>query len=295
MILIADSGSYKTDWAIIDGSKSIFFKTKGLNPYFIDYTFLKQELDDHFPKYLNIKDINKVFFYGTGCGNENQKQVMKDLLKMYFINVEIKIDTDLVGAARGILNKNNGIMVILGTGVNAGYYNGKEIIQLKPSLGYILGDEGSGAWMGKELIKNYLHSNLPDGLKIKFESKYTGNESENGRECESKSEIDFRRKLIRELYSHPQPNMYLSKFTDFYLENDNVEFIRNTIENGFNELIEFYIKPHYEKYKYPVSFCGSIAYLLKEVLIPIMKEKDIEINFIKKSSINGLNEFYSIG
>jgi len=291
MILIADSGSFKTDWAIINGSKTIQFSTKGLNPYFIDYFFLEQELNNNFPNNYNKSDIRYIYFYGTGCSSEQQKLKMKNLLNQYFKNTIIEIETDLLGAARGILNRGEGIMIILGTGVNAGYYNGSTITQVKPSLGYILGDEGSGAWLGKKLINNYLHGELPEELILKFENKYI--KYQNTVENSNESNIERKRELIKELYSHQQPNMYLARFADFYIENLEDEYLQKTIKNGLTQLIDIYIKPHFYTYKSPVSFCGSIAYLFKEILSPIMNKMNIELDNIEKSPIEGLKKYYS--
>ena len=287
MILIADSGSYKTDWIILDGSKSIQFSTNGLNPYFIEYPFLEQELNINFPANIKKLKVGRIYFYGTGCSSKEQKIKMKDLLNQYFSNAIIEIETDLLGAARGILKAREGIMVILGTGVNVGYYNNNGITQVKPSLGYILGDEGSGTWLGKQLINSYLHDELPKELKDKFENKYAKNQSG------SENEVDIGRRLISELYAHQQPNMYLAQFTDFYINNLKNIYLHNIIEDGFTKLIKLYIKPHYDIYKSPVNFCGSIAYLFKEILTTLMMKMNIELNMIKKSPLEGLKHYYS--
>src|SRR6056297_1509506 len=172
MFIVADSGSTKTNWSIVEKDKIISsFKTRRLNPYFANNELITRELNIHFSDTVNQNHIKNIYLYGAGFSSEQTKQIIVKGCKNFFTNAQINIETDLLGAARAIFDNQEGIITIMGTGSNTGVYNGEEISCHINSLGFALGDEGSGAHLGKLLIIDYLHDNLPKDLKNQFEKK----------------------------------------------------------------------------------------------------------------------------
>ena len=167
MILIADSGSTKTDWALIKGDKTKIYNTIGLNPFFKSSKEIKKEIKKLVDQF-NFEKIEEVYFYGAGCSSEKNNKIVQKALNKSFPNATINVDHDLLGAARASCGKEKGICAILGTGSNSCLYDGEKIIDNKKALGFILGDEGSGAFMGKQLVQDFLNKELPKSVEYKF-------------------------------------------------------------------------------------------------------------------------------
>ena len=172
MILVADSGSTKTDWVLIDNKKiTTSFHTRGFNPYFTTAEKLHADLLQELPNELIPINITQVVFYGSGCSLPEMKNLIHLGLKKIFSQSEIEIEHDLLGAARALFKDATGIALILGTGANTCLYNGKEIVKNIPSLGFILGDEGGGDYLGKLFITELLYNNLPKDISSEFHHK----------------------------------------------------------------------------------------------------------------------------
>src|SRR5665647_734235 len=172
IILIADSGSTKAEWCLLDGKKKKTFYTQGISPYFLNTDQIQQILAVELKAKMKNVEPDEVYYYGTGCSNPGNVKSIKQALKKTFDKATIAIDHDLMGAAKALCGNEKGVACILGTGSNSCYYNGKKIIKNSPGLGFILGDEGSGAYLGKKVVQYYLYNTFDPDLMDRFNAKY---------------------------------------------------------------------------------------------------------------------------
>ena len=275
MYVIADSGSTKTSWLIIDNTETRNFETIGFNPYFIQSDGIISELDSKFSE-TERSDVEAVFFYGSGC-NEDKKHIVLDALKTLFQNANIEVNSDILGAARATLQQNSGIVGILGTGSNICLYNGTDIVNGAVSLGWILGDEGGGVYLGKLFLKAYLSNTLPNDLLIKFNERY----------CFKRTE------LIDQIYRKPFANRFVAGFAPFLLDNVNHEFVQAIVKQNFNDYFDKMVAqiPNFALHK---KCCvGSIAHFFSKELISVAEKRGVEISLIMKNPINGLAKYHS--
>ncbi|MCX7862063.1 MAG: ATPase [Bacteroidales bacterium] len=271
MILIADSGSTKTQWALVDANKAIYFYTEGLNPYFVDSNKVKEALQ------LVVKefDISKVYFYGAGCNNEEKNKIIRNGIIEAIPCKEIFIESDVYGAARALFGKEKGWVGIIGTGSNVAYYDGKNIIKHTVSLGYILGDEGSGAHIGKEFLKKLFYKELPLEIQNEFKKHYTAELPE----------------VLTNIYSQPFPNRYLAQFTEFIFKYKETREIKDILLFSFNELFDRHIIPYYQQGD-TMSFIGSVAFIFKDELNEIAQNYGIYLNEVLKNPLPRLVEYH---
>lgn len=277
MILIADSGSTSTNWVLVEHGKSVqSLFTPGINPFYQTPEEIAGEIAT---LTLNVKpsSVKAIYFYGAGCVADKIEMV-KHAIAQSFTQSQIYVESDLVAAARGLLQHEAGIACILGTGSNSCFYDGKDIVSNVSPLGFILGDEGSGAVLGKKFIADCLKNQLPEELKNKFLTTFglTTND------------------IINHVYRKPFPNRYLAQFTPFLAENMAEPAIYNLI---FDSFTDFFVRnvmqyPNFEEY--PVSFVGSIAYYFKDILEVVAFELGITLGEIKQSPLEGLVAFHSI-
>lgn len=277
MQLICDSGSTKTHWFLMDShGKTAKFQSHGLNPYFTTQQMLRDEIEKTFNPALQTK-IEQVHFYGSGCAQEDKANFIKQGLANKFVRANIKVHSDLLGSARALFQNSPGLAIILGTGAAQAYYDGGKIKKIAPSLGYILGDEGSGAYFGKKIITAYLSGDLPPVLKNNFE-KHTAHRYN---------------EILENLYSKPFPNRYLASFMPFIINNINNEYIRNLIDNALI-FISSQMKCHFEPNELKnIGFTGSVSYYLQDFI----KKQFMQINqyqvSIIKDSIHSLSIFHA--
>ena len=217
--LIADSGSSKTDWCLIYDKKKINIQTQGISPYFLNAAEIEQVLRKELVVKMKKYEPDEVFYYGTGCSNPENVKLVKSVIKKVFPKAKITVDHDLLGAAKSLCGNEKGIACILGTGSNSCFYNGKKVVKNSPGLGYVLGDEGSGSYLGKKVIQYYLYNTFDPDLMDRFDAKFKTNVSE----------------ILDAVYKKPLPNRYLAGFTSFLIENRGHFMIENIIEDGFNE------------------------------------------------------------
>ncbi len=277
MIAIADSGSTKTDWAIIDLNRTNKrVQTTGLNPYFLNENSILEVLEKDLLPFIDPKSINKVFFYGAGCGAQEKSLLISNVLSTFFINAVCDVSTDIIGVLNAIDSKHEGIAAILGTGANSCKFSGNQLIQQAPSLGYILGDEGSGAFIGKMFIKAYLSGKLPEPIKLSFEQK----------NCVSR-EI-----LLDNIYRRSFPNRYLASFCPWIASQAGNSFIDNLIKESFYAFFKEYISIYDGFSSLPLYFTGSIAYYFSEQLQFVAHQHQIQIKEITLSPIEGLIRFH---
>jgi glucosamine kinase len=276
MILIADSGSTKTDWRIVSpGGKISQLNTIGFNPY--QYTpenlleTIRKELIGSVPS--SIKEIH---FYGAGCKSEASKSMLKDAFEILFPEANTQVQDDLTGAVRSLASNKKGFVAILGTGTNACIAeNGDINIQL-PSLGYILGDEGSGAFLGKELIRRYMLNRLPPELSLRMEKRFELN----------------RDSIVENIYRKPFPNRYLAGFAKWIFQNKEDAVLSEIILQSFRSFFELYICPHPEHKSIPFHATGSVAYYFSAYLKTVAQEYGITVGTITESPIAGLTLYH---
>ena len=276
--LIADSGATKCEWCLlVDGKKKKTIITDGLSPYFLTAAQITSLLEKHLlPKIKNFPPKN-IFFYGTGLANPANAKVINSVLKSLFTKANIEINHDLTAAARALCGKQKGIACILGTGANAGYYNGNKIAKNSPGLGYVLGDEGSGAYLGKKVLQYFLYKTFDEELMNMFDKKYN---------------LD-RAAILNKVYKEPTPNSYIASFTDFLVENRGHYMIENIIEDGLNDFFFTHLNKLNESWLHPIHFVGSVAYGFKDVLKQLAEGYEIELGKIVKSPMDGLIEYHS--
>ena len=277
IILIADSGSTKTEWRLLDGKSHKTIFTQGLSPYFFSSGQIKTILEKELlPKIKNIEP-DKIFFYGTGCSNPENVGIIKKSLRSLFKKAIISIDHDLMGAARALCGNEKGIACILGTGSNSCYFNGKKIMKNSPGLGYVLGDEGSGAYLGKKVIQYYLYKTFDEDLMDRFYGKYNLNASQ----------------IFDAVYKQPLPNRYLASFTSFLVENRGHYMIENIIEDGFNDFFFNHLYKYSESWKQPIHFTGSVAFGFKDVLKELCNSYELQLGKVLKTPMEGLVKYHS--
>ncbi|MBR5935628.1 MAG: ATPase [Bacteroidaceae bacterium] len=280
MKLVVDSGSTKTDWGFFNNKKDLtIYKTQGINPYHQSQEQIRDILEgellpniDH----IDRNQINELFFYGAGCATKATCELMSYILKGFFPNATISVDSDMLGAARALCGKSEGVACVLGTGSNSCLYNGKDIIDQVPSLGYILGDEGSGAALGRCFINSCFKRQMPDKLYKEFLDRYS---------------VD-RESIIMNVYRKPLANRYLAGFVPFILEKREVPEVHKMIIQCFTEFFTRNVI-NYHKPWLPVHIVGSIANSLADELRETADSLGMTIGMILPSPINRLIEYHN--
>lgn len=270
--LIADSGATKCSWILLSaGSEPVSFTTQGIAPYLMNDGDINQVIASMEAELLE-EAPEQVFYYGTGMANENNAARLTQLLKSRFPGAEVQTDTDLLAAARGLCGRSPGIACILGTGSNTGYYDGHKIAANSPGIGYILGDEGSGVYIGKKIIQYYLYNTFDEELKYKFERTYQTNAAE----------------IIDNVYRKPLPNRYIASFAKFAGEHQDHYMIGNIIEDSLNEFFFNHICKFDESWSLPIHFTGSIAFVFQKVILQLCADYNLEAGQITRSPAEGL-------
>ena len=277
--LIADSGATKCEWCLIDNGKKKSIFTIGISPYFLNGKQIVELLSKDLIPQLDNAQIEEVYFYGTGLGNPNNVTIVCNALKKLFKGAMVRANTDLLGAARALCGNGKGIACILGTGCNSCYYNGKKIAKNTPSLGYVLGDEGSGAYLGKKVVQYYLYNTFDEDLRALFDAKFVTNQME----------------ILENIYKMPLPNRYLASFTTFLSENRGHYMIENILEDGLSDFFFNHLYKYTESWILPINFIGSVAYNFKDVLQELCNNSQLQLGNILKNPMEGLLEFHTGG
>jgi glucosamine kinase len=277
MILVADSGSTKTDWRIIDHNKKVYRKqTIGLNPYIVSEGKVEKEVRANLLKNIAPEWITDIFFYGAGCSTPDKKNfIYKELIKV-FPNSNVLVEHDMLGAARALCGNKPGLAGILGTGSNICFYDGNNITKTIVSRGWILGDEGSGNHLGRLLIKDYIADRLPGDLKSKLEAEY-----------ELNKEI-----VLDQVYKKPFPNRYLAGFSKFIKDNEDFEYCQNVVNEAFNHFFTEQVSLVNAGEKQTLNLVGSVAYYFKEILENVAAMYNVSIGIIDKKPIDNLVKFH---
>jgi glucosamine kinase len=280
MLLIADSGSTKTDWRLVDSQKNIYqFGTIGFNPYFQDSDSIASELRVSLRPNIDRLGLEGVdtdhlhiYFYGAGCSTPDKCRQVETALKEIFPFAQIEVQHDLLAASRALCGNHKGIVAILGTGSNSCYYDGYMVAENVPSLGFILGDEGSGAHIGKQFITDYLNKEMPWSLADDLYETYK-----------------LKRETILDvIYRKPMPNRFLASFSRFIHQHKEEPYVVRLISSSFNQFFNKHICK-YPLHKDVKMHCvGSVAYYYSDILKAVADEKGVKIDKIIEAPISGL-------
>lgn len=274
-ILIADSGATKADWYLVeDGNIIHYFSGKGISPVFQNQSEITEELKKNVIPEFEKWYFDMICFYGSGCTAE-KTPIVREAINQSFDIDKIEVYSDLIAAAHCLCGDNAGIACILGTGSNSCEWDGKVIVKHISPLGFILGDEGSGAYLGKRLLSDALKNRLSEGLREKLLSEYELTPA----------------KIIDRVYREPYPSRFLASLSPFIIENILDESIRCIVTESFDQ---FFVRNvmQYNYKDYEVNFVGSIAWHYSELLNETAKNRDIIVGKIIKSPIEGLIDYY---
>jgi N-acetylglucosamine kinase-like BadF-type ATPase len=278
MIIIADGGSTKTNWCLVtDEGKKVLFNTEGYNPYFSSTEYIILSLKDQLPTDLDIANITEVNYYGAGCSVDDRKKIVEDAMKAVFVNAKVNIGHDLLAAARAVLGVSEGFAAILGTGTNTCIYNGKEIVQNIDSLAYILGDEGSGCYIGKKLLGDYVRGYMPEAVRENFWETFKLTPDD----------------VIENVYTKPLANRFCAGFSKFVYDNTvNIEYSRNLVKSSFEDFFRNLVT-HYPNYqKYTFNCIGSVGYSFRNLLEEVVLENGMVMGNIIRSPIDNLVKYH---
>lgn len=276
MKIIAESSSTRTEWTLVENGNVVEHAfTMGLNPYFMSRREISHTVRLELPEVFFKRRWEHVFFYGAGCANKEKNKIMESSLVAQF-KTPVTVESDLLGAARGLLVRTQGLACILGTGSNSCFYDGNEIVKNVKPLGYILGDEGSNAYMGKHFIADVLKELAPKDLITAFYDKY---------------QLSLNT-LMDQVYTNSLPNRSLAQYAFFLRDHLDSEYVYSLV---YNSLMQFFKRniSQYDYRDYPLSFVGSTCVMYEEVLRRVADDFGASIKKISKYSMPGLVEFHS--
>jgi N-acetylglucosamine kinase-like BadF-type ATPase len=278
MIIIADGGSTKTNWCLVtDEGKKVYFNTEGYNPYFSGTDYIINSLDETLPTDLQREEITEVNYYGAGCSTDEMRKIVEEAMKVIFKKAKVFIGHDLLAAARALLGNNEGFAAILGTGTNTCLYDGKTITHNIDSGAYILGDEGSGCYIGKKLLTDYLRGYMPEAVRKNFWETY-------------KLTPDDINEIV---YTKPRANRFCASFSKFVYDNNvHIEYSRNLVRTSFEDFFRNLVT-HYPDYqRYTFNCIGSVGYNFRNVLEELVAENGMVVGNIIRSPIDNLVKFH---
>lgn len=277
MILLADSGSTKTDWGLVENGKLVKrLRTSGMNPFQMSEEAITEEIKTHLVPELPGTVLDEVHFYGAGCTKEKQPIVERALRANLTINGECEVASDMLGAARGICGHKPGIACILGTGSNSCSYDGKNLVKNVSPLGFILGDEGSGAVLGKLLVGDVLKNQMPEAITKRFFEKYELTSAE----------------IIDRVYRQPKPNTFLASFVPFLEENIDEPKIYNLVKESFRSFLRRNVMQYDGWQTLPIGFNGSIAKIYKKPLLEALEEEGMHLGRIIQAPMEAMVEYH---
>ena len=280
MILIVDSGSTKTDWIGVNEKGDVAFETQtlGLNPQVLDSNIIKERIVNNYDIYRFRKQVDKLYFYGAGCGTKPPRVLINKVFEETFINAtEISVKEDTYAAIYATTNiGEKSIVCIIGTGSNCTYFDGRKVYQKVTSLGYILMDDASGNYFGRQLLRDFYFNRMPEEISKKFEV-----------------EFDLKADTIKDkLYKHPNPSTYLAAFARFLINNNDSEYTQSLIRKGFELFIERQILQFSDAKEVLIHFTGSISFYLREELESCLTKYNLKAGNIIRRPIEGLLNYH---
>lgn len=276
MTLIADCGSTKTDWVLCNGGNIIArAKTQGLNPTHQESDEIYEILSAELPDEITSVTPDNIYFYGAGCAYDIANNRMRKALEGIFATKQIEINSDLLAAARALCKHEEGIACILGTGSNSCLFDGEKIVENTPSLGYILGDEGSGAHLGRQLLSDCLKHQLPQSLREKFFKQYN---------------LDIAT-ILEKTYHSSLPNRWLAGFTPFLSENKNIPEIKMMLKHCFTQFFQRNTMV-YRRSWLPIHIIGNVGLNFSDEIRETAESLGLSIGNIEASPMEGLIEYH---
>jgi len=279
MLLIADSGSTKTSWRLLDGQNPHRdFSTIGLNPHYVSTNEIHKSLNDTLLPQLGFAPhlITQTYFYGAGCSSIRENKTVRDALDGLFPNSQNVVDHDLLAAARASSGSEAGIVCILGTGSNTCAYDGKKIVDNVPSLGFIIGDEGSGANIGRLLTKAFFYRDMPKDLASKFDEQYQLTKDE----------------YIGRVYGDAIPSRYVAQFSRFCADYREHPFIQRLLRQNFFNFLTRHVLKYENCREWRIHYIGSVAYYYQDILKEEMEVLGLKPGHFIKNPLDGLTDFH---
>jgi N-acetylglucosamine kinase-like BadF-type ATPase len=279
MKLIAESGGTKTSWcAVSDSEETEIISTIGLNPNFVSGDILKEVLSSEVLPGLKNHLIEEVWFYGAGCSGKAMEKKVKNAIRSALSSAEIHVFSDLTGAARGLLGTGKGYICMIGTGSNSGYYDGRNITANVPPLGFILGDEGSGASLGKKLLADFLRGIMPPRLTKEFRKDYGAEKDE----------------IVSHVYRGIFPSRYVGGFVQFLKDHISDPYCRDLVKTSFEEFVQRNLNLYKTTSKTEIAVTGSVAWHFREILEEVFAKNDFIIASLARAPIEGLIRYHKI-
>jgi N-acetylglucosamine kinase-like BadF-type ATPase len=275
-ILIADSGSTKTEWVLIQNGNKEYFNSDGLNPYFRTHGQLSEAIKNGVKKSISEVKVDKIFFYGSGSGNASRKAILENAIRQNFPDSEIQIESDLLGAAIACFGDKPGVACILGTGSNSCVYDGKEIIKNIPSLGFVFGDEGSGGYFGKRILNGYYYKTMPEDLRKALDE--TSDMTLEG--------------ILHKIYEEPQANRFVASFSKMLSDHKDHPYIKEMVKKGFEAFADKQLGYFKESMEMEIGFVGSIASVYNEILHEVLEERGMNLATVVRKPLDNLVKFH---
>lgn len=276
-ILIADSGSTKTEWVLIDIDDKRFFKSDGLNPYFRTHGQLSEAIKNGVKNSLKSTQVDEIFFYGSGSGNESRKAILQNAIRENFPESDIHIESDMLGAAIACFGKKEGVACILGTGSNSCVYDGKKIVKSIPSLGFVFGDEGSGGYFGKRILNSYYYKTMPEDLRSALEET---------------SDMSLE-SVLHKIYEEPQANRFVASFSKILGDYREHPFIQEMVRKGFEAFADKQLGYFDESKEMEIGFVGSIASVYRKILEDVLTERGMKLAIVVRKPLERLVDFHT--
>jgi N-acetylglucosamine kinase-like BadF-type ATPase len=276
MIIIADCGSTKCDWLLTQGGRDQRLEnTVGFSPFFHTTDEIKAILQTQLLPKLKPEEVKEIYFYGTGVHDEHRAGIVADALKAVFPNATVEVEHDLLAAARATCGRNAGIACILGTGSNSCYFDGVQILDNVPSLGWLLGDEGSGTHLGKALLRSMFYRELPADLQAAFDADYPEGHD-----------------AIKDRVYEKGANAYMATFTRFLGEHLQHPLVRNLVAGSLGEFLDRHVVKYQGYQQVPIHFVGSIAYHFQDILAKCMEDRRLKLGIIVRKPIYPLADYH---
>jgi N-acetylglucosamine kinase-like BadF-type ATPase len=277
MFIIVDSGSTKSDWVILDSEyNQTFESTMGFNPYFHDERTIVSAIQENQGIMKNAEKIQAIYFYGAGCSGETLNSIVRNALSVVFFHAKVYVDHDLTACAYATYQGKPAISCIIGTGSNSCFFDGESISEEVPALGYVLGDEGSGSYFGKQLLSQFLYKKMPKHIEADFRKEYDLTKD----------------KIIDKIYMSPNANVYLASFSRFISKHHTEPYFKKMVFDGMKKFLEFHVCCYPNHKEVEVHFIGSIAQVFSEELKNAAADFDINIGQIIQKPIGGLVKYH---
>ncbi len=272
-ILIADSGSTKTDWRLIDADGRIHQdQTEGYNPYLVDTSTIASSIQKNLTESFQQANLREIYFYGAGCSVAEKKNLVAEALRTVFPSAKITIEHDLLGAARALCGRNAGMAAILGTGSNSCYYDGQQILENSPSLGWVFGDEGSGSALGRELVRRYLYKAWSNDIQDRITKRFELSRNE----------------ILDRIYKQPMPNRFLASFSKFIFQNIEQPEMSELVVQNFRQFFKQHIATYSRANEVPLHVTGSVGFYYSNLLRRVAAEFNVAIGQVTEMPIAGL-------